>query len=107
MRYVRRGWRQIRPGDRIKDPRTGHRVVLDVTSYGYRLQPDALCRYTWMNPWPKVGRLKVLDEWPPPAGFPACLHKDHDGEEIDVTRMCDPVRVLLMPCGGVRREEHT
>jgi hypothetical protein len=39
------------------------------------------------------------------TGFPVCLHK-HDGPGDDITRMCDPVRVLLMECGGVRREDH-
>jgi len=33
--------------------------------------------------------------------FPWCLHKT-DETEWDITRMLDPVRVLLQDCGGVR-----
>lgn len=33
-------------------------------------------------------------------GFPVCFHKH--GECWDITRVKDPVRVFLCPCGGVR-----
>lgn len=37
--------------------------------------------------------------------FPWCLHKDHeDGWYWDITRMSDPFRVFLQPCGGVSTE---
>lgn len=58
-RYVRVGRRQVKPGDRIKDPR-GVRTIADVAWYGYRLQPDERHPYEFMRPWPTVGRLKVL-----------------------------------------------
>lgn len=64
MRYERRGWRAIREGDRIKDPR-GVRVIESASRNGYRLEPsttstDGFAEYSWMKPWPKVGRLKVV-----------------------------------------------
>lgn len=60
MRYERRGWRSIRPGDRIKDPR-GDRVIEHADKWGYRLEAGPEYSYApFTRPWPKVGRLKVL-----------------------------------------------
>lgn len=64
MKYERRGWRAIREGDLIKDPR-GDRVIRYADRWGYSLEPsatstDQFARYPWVKPWPKVGRLKVL-----------------------------------------------
>ena len=64
MRYERRGWRAIREGDWIKDSR-GSRVIKFASRNGYRLEPstmstDRFAEYSWMKPWPKVGRLKVI-----------------------------------------------
>jgi hypothetical protein len=106
VKYQRLGWRKIRPGHRVKDPR-GTRTVLSADCWGYRLEhaphsTDPFACYSWVSPWPRVGRLKIV------LGFPVCLHKRHDGEwDGEITRVCDAVRVWLMPCGGVRREEHT
>lgn len=57
--YVRLGWRHIRAGDVIKDPR-GNRVIEHADQWGYRLQPDERHPYTWVQNWPRVGRLKVI-----------------------------------------------
>lgn len=57
--YERRGWRKIRAGDVIKDPR-GNRVIEHADKWGYRLMPDARHPFQFVRPWPTVGRLKVI-----------------------------------------------
>jgi hypothetical protein len=59
MSYTRVGWRKIKAGDVLKDPR-GDRVIQYADRWGYRLEPDAARPWTWTNNWPTVGRLKVI-----------------------------------------------
>jgi hypothetical protein len=61
--YVRTSWRQIRAGDRLKDPR-GERQVADISTWGYRLEPDEDHPYEFMRRLPTIGRLKVIKESP-------------------------------------------
>lgn len=60
-RYERRSKKKIQPGDVLKDPRSGgHRVVMRVSDHGYNLWPHYDMPYSFLLPWPKVGRMKVL-----------------------------------------------
>lgn len=61
VRYVRRGWREVQPGDVIKDPR-GDRVIDHVSRWGFRLRTDDDHPYEFMNRLPTVGRFKVIVE---------------------------------------------
>jgi hypothetical protein len=38
-----------------------------------------------------------------PLQFPWCMHKNHT-KQHDITRMVDPMRIWLQPCGGIRTE---
>lgn len=53
-RYVRTGWRQVREGDRVKDPR-GERVIVFAAWWGYRTEG-----MIGLESWPRVGRLKIV-----------------------------------------------
>jgi hypothetical protein len=57
--YRRVSYREIRPGDVVKDPR-GNRVIELAMSWGYKPAPTAADPYAFSRPWPKVGRMKVI-----------------------------------------------
>ena len=57
-RYVRVPWRKVKPGDVLKDPRPGApRTIKRVSRWGYNLDD----RYGFLRPWPRTGRLKVIE----------------------------------------------